>query len=139
MADTATKAKVTRNRAPSPFAPKLKVTISAHAETTPDASAQSIGELFATTFGDSYSVRTVSRSRISKSGKAATGPASLMVYIAPKGYEFAKTGERGVRLDSETANLLRAVAAQMGLDPNDSASIVAVAKALAHKAQGSQS
>lgn len=133
---TATTAKATRNRKPSPFAPVTRVTFAVHGDVdNAGFLPTALGTMLSETFGE-YSVRTVSRTRTAKGGKAkaASGPASLMVYIAPEGYKYAATTERGIRLDSETANLLRGVAESMGLDPNDSASIIAVAKALAAKA-----
>ena len=128
------KAKVTRNRKPSLFAPAHRVTLAYHADVAPKTLTE-LTEEFEVAYAP-LAVRVVSHTRARKAGsKAAAGPTAVMVYVAPEGYKFAATGERGVRLDSETANLLRAVAQSMGLDPNDSASIVAVAKALATKAQ----
>ena len=136
MAATATpsKVKVPRVRQPSPFRPTVKVTVSVHKSTDDfHGTAPELSYILTEALGSAYAVRTISRTRKVAGGKAA-GPTSLMVYVAPRGFEFAKTGERGVRLDAETANLLRDIASQMGLDPNDSASIVAIAKALAQKA-----
>lgn len=133
--NTAAGDKATRTRAASPFKATVKATIAVHNESDADATVAAIGQVLSDHFGTGYAVRTVSRSRATKSGKPSAGPASLMVYIAPTGYEFPKAGERGVRLDADTANLLRGIASRMGLDPNDPASIVAVAKALAAKAQ----
>lgn len=136
MAATATpsKVKVPRVRQPSPFRPAIKVTVSVHKSTENfHGTAPELSAIISSALGSEYAVRTISRTRNVPGGKAA-GPASLMVYVAPRGFEFAKTGERGVRLDAETASILRDIAAQMGLDPNDSASIIAVAKALAQKA-----
>jgi hypothetical protein len=116
------------------------VTVAVHADLDGSiANTSALAEMLTEAFGP-LSVRAVSRTRTAK-GKApkvdaAKGPASLMVYVAPEGYKYAAAAERGVRLDSETANLLRGVAESMGLDPNDPASIVAVAKALAQKASG---
>ena len=127
-AETATKARAARK--PSPFTPTVKVTVTVHSSIDPlEAGVSIVGDIFEKVYGPSFAVRAVSRSR----GDSHEGPPSLMVYLAPKGYEFPKSTERGVRLDAETANLLRGIASSMGLDPNDSASIVAVAKALALK------
>ena len=59
-----------------------------------------------------------------------------MVYVAPQGFEFpsATAAKGGVRLDKDTADMLRGIAAAMGLDPSKPESIMAVAKALAAKA-----
>lgn len=120
-------------RQPSPFEATTKVTVLVHKDCEAlDASVTSLSSLFNAEYSDAYAVRSVHRTR------AMGGPdkvPSLSVYIAPKGYEFAKQAEaRGVRLDSSVADLLRAVASKMGLDPSDPASINAVAKALASKA-----
>jgi hypothetical protein len=141
MASTAPAAKGTRTRTPSPFTPQTRVTVSTHNDIDgSEANTSALGELLKESFeGSGFAVRLVSRirkNRKTKSGQTGTasGPSSLMVYVAPSGFKFATVAERGVRLDSETAKLLRSVAEKMGLDPNDPASIVAVAKALAQKA-----
>lgn len=126
--------KARRNRKASQFRSAVKATVSIHKDADIFASPAEVGDVLATHFGESFAVRVVSRSRTTKSGMPSASPASVMVYIAPLGYEFAATKERGVRLDAETAGILRTLAAGMGLDPNDSASILAVAKALAAKA-----
>ena len=123
-------------RQPSAFHPTVRCTVLVHSsvDSPVTGSLNAIKDLFEQEYGDAYAVRAVSRTR--NTGKAHTGPATLAVYIAPQGYEFAKASvERGVRLDADTANLLRSVAAKMGLDPSDPASIMAVAQALAKKAQ----
>lgn len=141
---TATAAKTPRKpRTPSPFTPKTRVTIAVHNDVTTDAAdTTKLSETLTSAFESAgLAVRIVSRTRkprkSTKTGKVAaksTGPSTMMVYLADKDFKFATTAERGVRLDSDTAKLLRQVAETMGLDPNDPASIVAVAKALAVKA-----
>lgn len=139
---TTTTAKATRNRKPSPFTPAVKVTISVHNDATGvDVTSTALETMLNETYGEGHVTRTVSgrtRTVKAKPGKVVktkpAGPVSVMYYIAPEGYKFAAATERGVRLDSDTAKLLRAVAEKMGLDPNDPASIGAVAKALAQKA-----
>lgn len=135
--------KAKRTRTPSPFTPRTRVTVSVHNDgvDTDTGNTTSLGEALTELFtSQGYAVRLVSRVRKArkspKTGLTGTpkGPSTLMVYVAPSGYKFAATVERGVRLDSETAKLLRAVAEKMGLDPNDPASLSAVAKALATKA-----
>jgi hypothetical protein len=129
MAD---KVKVKRTRKPSSFVPATRVTVSVHKDAGVDASAAHLAQLLDGVYGTDFAVRTISRSR--KSKKSFGGPANLMVYIAPKGYNFATApAERGVRIGADTANIIRGLAAQMGLDPNDSASIEAVLKTLAAK------
>jgi hypothetical protein len=140
MAATAPSTK--RTRTPSPFTPQTRITVSTHSDVdASEANTSTLGELLQESFqGSGFSVRLVSRIRKARKSRktgltgTASGPSSLMVYVAPEGYKFATQAERGVRLDSETAKLLRSVAEKMGLDPNDPASIVAVAKALATKA-----
>lgn len=135
MATIAAAAKVTRTRKPSSFAPRVKVTLNVHSESTADVTTTSLGaSLKAFYEAQGAAVRVVSRSRKSATGKPSAGPSNLMVYIAPAGHTFAAVAERGVRLDSETAKMLRAFAEKMGLDPNDPASITAVARALVSKA-----
>ena len=119
-------------RQPSAFHPTVKVTVLAHGSVNAsDASLAYIQDVLTGAYTSEYAVRAVHRTRAA--GGANKVP-SLSVYLAPLGYEFAKVAERGVRLPSDVADLLRSVAASMGLDPNDSASLVAVAKALASKA-----
>lgn len=132
-------AATTRTRTASPFHPILKVTISRHEDATQaSATPDEIGKVLAAAF-PGYSCKAVSRSRAAAAGSVKkAGPASLMLYVAPAGHTFAKTAERGVRLDAETANLLRTIAADAGFDPSDSASLLAVAKALASKALASK-
>ena len=127
---TADKPKQTRNRKPSAFSPRVRVTISTHADVT-DVTATEAQEAITKAFGEKYAVRAVSRTRKTKTGKPSAGPANVMVYIAPQGFTFAASAERGVRLDAETANLLREAAAKLGVDANDPAGLIAVAKALA--------
>ena len=85
-------AKSTRNRQPSPFEPTVKVTVSLHKSTDADPSPLAIGEAIAGWMAgpdQTYATRVVSRSRVKSDGSHASGPASVMVYVAPKGYEFA--------------------------------------------------
>ncbi len=121
-----------RTRKPSPFKPTARITVSIHGSA---AEAQNNGELIAADLAASYegfATRVVHRTR---EGAGKDSIPSYMVYVAPQGYEFATAtaGKGGVRLDKDTADLLRTVAASMGLDPTDSASIAKVAKALAAK------
>lgn len=140
MATATAPAEGTRKRTPSPFTPSIRATISVHTKANGAASVDAIGQDLQSLFSDDYAVRIVTRARKSGISKrtglpfTGKGPASVMVYVAPKGYVFPSQTSRGVRLDVETADLLRKVASSMGLDPNDSASIIAVAKALAEKA-----
>src|SRR5450830_1439075 len=130
MAATAT-VKTRAARTPSQFKPTCKVTVLVHGSASaPDATVTGIATLFEQSFSG-LAVRAVHRTRAA--GGAGKVP-SLSVYLAPLGYEFAKVAERGVRLPSDIADMLRGIASSMGLDPNDSASLVAVAKALATKA-----
>jgi hypothetical protein len=94
-----------------------------------------LAELLQSTFGSDYAVRAVSRSR--NAGGTNKVP-SLSVYIAPKGYEFAKTAEPGgVRTNKDAADILFAAAVKMGLDTSDrSAAINAAGIALAKKFNG---
>ncbi len=139
MAGTATtiKASVTSGlpratRQPSAFHPTVKVTVLAHGSIDPSAATLAyIQDVITAPYVGNLAVRAVHRTRAA--GGANKVP-SLSVYLAPLGYEFAKVAERGVRLPSDIADMLRGIAASMGLDPNDSASLVAVAKALATKA-----
>lgn len=129
---TATAPKAKRNRKPSAFSPKIRVTLSSHAEVG-NLSVTEVGQALTDYFSD-FAVRTVSRTRKARKAGSTGGPANLMVYIAPAGFTWAAAAERGVRLDAETAGLLRQIAETAGLDPNDPAAIVQVAKMLAQKA-----
>lgn len=142
MATTEAAVKTRKSRTPSPFTPKTRVTVSVHNAVATDSASttaisEALRELFTT---DGLSVRIVSRVRKARKSRktgivgTVSGPSSVMVYVAAADYKFATAAERGVRLDSETAKLLRMVAEKMGLDPNDPASISAVARALAQKA-----
>ncbi len=130
MAATAT-VKTRATRTPSQFKANVKVTILTHASIASVDGVAEVAKLFEDTYSGTCAVRAVHRTRAA--GGADKVP-SLSVYLAPLGYEFAKVAERGVRLPSDIADMLRGIASSMGLDPNDSASIVAVAKALATKA-----
>jgi len=139
---TTTAAKAPRKaRTPSAFHPTTRVTVSVHADVDSNiANTTALSEIFTDAFSESgYSIRLVSRVRKARKSRktglvgTASGPSSLMVYLAPEGFKFATTAERGVRLDADTAKLLRMVAEKMGLDPNDPASLGAVAVALAQR------
>lgn len=130
------KARKPRERKPSAFKPSAKVTISIHSDATTDdtvnteAGINALASLFSNA---GLATRTVHRTR---AGAGDDATPSYMVYVAPKGFEFpsATTAKGGVRLDKDVADMLRAIAASMGLDPAKPESIAAVAKALAAKA-----
>ena len=126
----------TRTRTPSPFANVANVSVHLHSAVAesidPAALATTLSEAFA---AKGYAVN-VTGGRTRSNAKVHGAPKSAL-HIAPADWKFAAPAkDRGVRLDSETAALLRTIAVSMGLDPNDNASIVAVAKALAAKASG---
>lgn len=134
---------VRKTRTPSPFKPAARVTISLHHDVHQDAlmGISDVPTTVADDFGQrGFATRIVTRERKPRKSRKTgqllppSGPWPVMIYVAPEGFEFTHAVERGVRLDSETARLLRSVAERMGLDPNDPASISAVAKALAQKA-----
>lgn len=134
MADQVKKVAKPRERKPSAFAPQAKVTISVHGEAgKSQTDVESVVNQIAAIFGDSVATRTVHRTR---EGAGKDAIPSYMVYVAPKGFEFpsATAAKGGVRLDKDVADMLRAIAASMGLDPAKPESIAAVAKALAAKA-----
>lgn len=108
-------AKTTRNRQPSPFTPTVKVTVSYHKSiisngTTPVQIGEDIAdaERSRTPDPDEYATRVVSRSRVKADGSHSEGPASVMVYVAPKGYEFA-----AAKAESAMA-ILKRIAADRG-------------------------
>ena len=128
------KAAIKRTRQPSPFTPQVKVTVSTHENVGgTSATTAELGSSLESYFkSKGFATRAVSRSR---KGSGPNTIPSLMIYVAPQGHVWTATpSERGVRLDAETAKLLRGVAESMGLDANDPQSIIAVAKALATKA-----
>jgi hypothetical protein len=134
----ATTTRTTRTtRQPSPFHDIARVTVKVHDAAVIDVAddPQTLGQVLAEYLGEGLAVRVVHRAKANTKGTSAP---SASVYIAPAGYAF--TAQRkaggGVRLDADTAEMLRGLASDMGLDPNDSASIVAVARALARKAAG---
>jgi hypothetical protein len=130
MADKEAKKK--RTRKPSAFKPQARVTVSIHADAGTDWASDFAANTIADSLSDKYATRVVHRTR---EGAKEDGIPSYMVYVAPQGFEFATAtqGKGGVRLDKDTADALRAIAASMGLDPSDSESIKKVAQALAAK------
>ena len=129
MAATATTTKTRAARQPSAFHPTVKVTVLSHGSIIAPTVTE-VSDILSSAY-PTLVVRAIHRTRAA--GGVNKVPA-LSVYLAPLGYEFAKVAERGVRLPSDIADMLRGIASSMGLDPNDSASLVAVAKALATKA-----
>ena len=129
----ATTAAKKRNRKPSEFSPKAKITVSVHNSanaTVNDGTAAQLAKAFESA---GFATRTVHRTR---EGAGKDAVPSYMVYVAPQGFEFPTSQAKGgVRLDKGTADLLRSIAASMGLDPAKPESIAAVAKALAEKVQ----
>lgn len=113
MAETATaKAKVRRNRKPSAFKPVFRVTLSLHGQVAAN-DVSNPASVLQSYFGKDYAVRVSQRAR--RKGAKVIGPQAAMVYLAPKGYEFAVEKERGMRLDADTANLLRPIAEAAGI------------------------
>ncbi len=136
---TTTAPKVRRHRTPSAFRPTARITVNVHSDLDVADTAKTFAELLATDF-PMYATRVVARERHPRKSRKTgatvtpTGPASATLYIAPEGYTFKSApANRGVRLDADTANALRAIAAQLGLDPTDPAAINAVAKKLVEK------
>ena len=122
-------------KAPSAFSDITRVTLKVHhtvstSAFTPEAVERALREQLPA--GLAY--RFVSRS---KSATSHNGPRSLAVYVAPAGFAFPTARKAsGARLDAETAEAFRALAAAAGLDPNDPASILTVARTLASRALG---
>jgi hypothetical protein len=111
-ATKSTKPAVKRTRKPTPFNPSLRVTVSVHKEA--DFSTASVADTLGRAIEKAgFAVRVNQRAR--RKGSSGVGPQSAMVYVAPQGYEFASEKERGVRLNAETANLLRPIAEAAGI------------------------
>ena len=128
-----------RNRAPSPFHSQSKVTISVHEDLSDDIAGtfdlHTVSTLLANHFAElGYGTRLVSRKRAEAKVPGIPG---AMLYIAAKDYEFPATAERGIRLDSETANEVKAAAAALGIDVNDKDALIKMLRSLAQAAKKS--
>lgn len=123
-----------RNRAPSPFKSQSRVTVSVHSDLEDiDATVAEISGLLANHYSEQgFATRLVSRKRAEAK---VPGIPSAMLYIAPKGYEFPATSERGLRLDSETANEIKAAASALGIDVNDKDALIKMLRSLATSAK----
>lgn len=123
-----------RNRTPSPFKSQSRVTISVHSDIADDVDATSattstqLAQYFKSL---GYDTRLVSRKR---ADAKTPGIPSAMLYVAAKGYEFPETAERGIRLDSETANEIKSAAATLGIDVNDKDALIKMLRSLAQTA-----
>ncbi len=126
MTDTTT----VKTRQPSPFKNVAKINVMVHSDAKNGISNDSLTAAIAAQY-KGLTTRVTHRTR---AGGAKTGIPSYSVYVGPEGFEFPKSGPRGVRLSADVAALLRGVAQTMGLDPSDPAAIETVAKALAQKA-----
>ena len=131
-----------RNRAPSPFHSQSKVTISVHEDLTDEAGLygdefqlNAVSTFLANHFNElGFATRLVSRKRAEAKVPGIPG---AMLYIAAKGYEFPASAERGIRLDSETANEIKEAAAVLGIDVNDKDALIKMLRSLAAAAKKS--
>lgn len=123
-ADTEAKA---RNRQPSPFEPDVKITVAFHKDVTTGPSPTEFGDIIAQYFAAGNATRVVSHRRTKSDGTQSDGPASVMVYIAPMGYEFAAAKAEGAMA------VLKGIAAKYNIDASDPAALLAFVQSLATK------
>ena len=126
-----------RNRAPSPFEPGAILSISVHTDLSDEENEETyltvdpveLMRVVQAQFSD-YATRITTRRR-----EGAVDPIpSARLYIAPQGFEFPTETEKGVRVDSETANLIKSAMKNLGLDADDKESRDKFLKALLSKA-----